>query len=79
MPLWEKAVKQLLERDDEQHRRIREELERHKPGDREYEEWTMEFYKLHICMIEWPEDLDEAFKSMAIDPTVYSTMSGLDF
>ena len=74
MVLWEKAVNQLLDLDDEEHKKIKRELAKYKPGDPEYEEWTMEFYKLHICRIEWPKHLNEAFESMGSDPVVYTTM-----
>ena len=36
----------------------------------------MEFYKRHLCRVEWPDWLDECFEILARNSEVYNTMNG---
>lgn len=80
MELWEVAVQELLNRDDEEHKKIKAEVTKHKPGDPEYEKWARKFYELHLFNTssmpggQWPSDAKEALITKAQDPLVYHTM-----
>jgi proline-specific peptidase len=73
MELFEKSVMSLLDKDDNDHKKIRALLEQGKE-----EEATTMFYNLHLCSLEggkeWPQDLQAAFDKMMEDPVVYITM-----
>jgi L-proline amide hydrolase len=42
----------------------------------EYMEACLVFYGRHVCRIEWPPEVTEAFAWIERDPTVYHTMNG---
>ncbi|HET8556555.1 MAG TPA: proline iminopeptidase-family hydrolase [Gaiellaceae bacterium] len=44
--------------------------------DPEYMEACLVFYGRHVCRIEWPPEVAEAFAWIDRDPTVYHTMNG---
>ena len=44
--------------------------------DPEYMEACLVFYARHVCRIEWPPEVAEAFAWIDRDPTVYHTMNG---
>jgi proline-specific peptidase len=41
-----------------------------------YREAEMEFYKRHLCRVEWPDWLDECFEILERNSEVYNTMNG---
>jgi L-proline amide hydrolase len=55
-------------------------LRRHEEADTtdnpEYMEACLVFYGRHLCRIEWPPEVAEAFAWIERDPTVYHTMNG---
>src|SRR3954452_23084128 len=59
---------------------VEETLRRHEEagttGDPEYMEACLVFYGRHVCRIEWPPEVTEAFAWIERDPTVYHTMNG---
>ncbi|KAL0955742.1 hypothetical protein HGRIS_001958 [Hohenbuehelia grisea] len=78
MPLWEETTAALLAEFPEE---TRETLRRHEEAgttdSQEYQEAVMEFYKKHVCRLEpWPQEIQESFKGLSEDPTVYHTMNG---
>jgi L-proline amide hydrolase len=59
---------------------VEETLRRHEEAgttdDPEYVEACLVFYGRHLCRIEWPPEVAEAFAWIDRDPTVYHTMNG---
>ena len=59
---------------------VEETLRRHEEAgttdDPEYVEACLVFYGRHVCRIEWPPEVAEAFAWIERDPTVYHTMNG---
>jgi L-proline amide hydrolase len=59
---------------------IEDTLRRHEEAgttdDPEYMEACLVFYGRHVCRIEWPPEVTEAFAWIDRDPTVYHTMNG---
>ena len=55
-------------------------LQRHEDAgttdDPEYVEACLVFYGRHVCRVEWPPEVTEAFAWIERDPTVYHTMNG---
>lgn len=80
MELWEASMNELLSRDDDQHKQIRDGLENRTPDDPEYQKWMMKFYELHILQPrsmpnnQWPPDVMDSFQAMLKDPIVTDTM-----
>ncbi|HEY2741891.1 MAG TPA: proline iminopeptidase-family hydrolase [Gaiellaceae bacterium] len=59
---------------------VEETLRRHEEAgttdDPEYMEACLVFYGRHVCRIDWPSEVAEAFAWIDRDPTVYHTMNG---
>jgi L-proline amide hydrolase len=59
---------------------VEETLRRHEEAgttdDPAYMEACLVFYGRHVCRIEWPPEVAEAFSWIERDPTVYHTMNG---
>lgn len=78
MPGWVKAGNIFRERLPKNVKEVLDRYEREgKTESKEYEQATMEYYKLYMCRRDpFPEELNESFAQLEEDNTVYLTMNG---
>lgn len=76
IPLWEKALGQLLSAWPEEERLMFKKHEDAGTTDsEEFQAGLMKFYQKHLCRLDpWPKELMESFGGLTADPTVYHSM-----
>ena len=78
--LWETSVDNLLNREDAEHKAIKEGLARCEPGSAEYGHWTQKFYDLHMLIparmpnFQLPDDFLTSGAALEENPLVNKTM-----
>ncbi|KAL8707393.1 MAG: hypothetical protein Q9225_007763 [Loekoesia sp. 1 TL-2023] len=78
MGSWLEAANRLRTQLPEEVQEVLTRCEREgKEGSEEYEKAMMAFYEKHVCrVVPMPGDLEESFRQLKEDDTVYSTMNG---